>query len=99
MPELFKCTKCGKQLYNKHEQSQHEKECRGVTFNLDVLERLAKGESLEPRIGFDCVICGEVQIIPGPHNWGKEIVFPVCDNCKSDLKEIILLKRKKNGKA
>ena len=71
---------------------------------LDVIKQIASGTykpevvTVEAEVCFDCTICGEAQPINGAHNWGKEIVFPVCDNCKSDLKEIILNKRKKDEK-
>ena len=99
MADLFKCKKCGKQLGNKHEYENHEKVCKGAVVSMETIQLIAEkgieGLVSPAEICFKCVICGGSQIISEAHNWGKEIVFPICDNCKSDLKEIILTKRKK----
>lgn len=44
----------------------------------------------EYTIGFTCDICGETQNC----NYFTPIYFPVCDNCKSDLKKYVLSVRK-----
>lgn len=43
-------------------------------------------------IGFTCEICGEAQTTQFT-NYYPSNVFPVCDQCKSDLKEFVLEKR------
>ena len=101
MSELFKCRKCGKNLSNKFDKDNHEKDCQGASITFEAIQHIAeKGIEglMKAEICFECVICGDSQSIPELHSWGKEIIFPVCDNCKSDLKEIILEKRKKNGR-
>ncbi len=40
---------------------------------------------------FTCTICGDSQ----PCNYFAPIYFPVCDQCKKDLKEYVLSVRKK----
>ncbi len=44
--------------------------------------------------GFDCIICEEVQEVEtvGGH---FATTVPICDQCKSDLKEIVFKKRNK----
>jgi len=95
----FKCKKCGKDLPNKHEWEMHELNCKGVSFDMGMLEKIAAGgiESLSD-VAFECTICGEGQVLPKTYQPGVTQVFPVCDNCKSDLKDIILTKRKKDEK-
>ena len=91
----FKCPKCGQQLHSRTDLEIHEKHCEGATISMATIQNIASGNSVE--VCFDCVICGGSQPILGIHNWGREVIFPVCDNCKSDLKDIILTKRKNNG--
>lgn len=49
--------------------------------------------SVEGSIGFICLLCGGNQILPHDNH---KVTFPVCDECKKDLGEII--KEKRNGK-
>ena len=42
------------------------------------------------QIAFICQICGDKQ----PCIYFDKIHFPICDNCKSDLKDFVLSKRK-----
>lgn len=87
--------------------SVHTKEPKGMemeefkppeTISLDLIKRIAAGEfpksSEAESWGFTCEICEDVQTFNG----SVSHIFPICDNCKSDLKEIILIKRKNNGK-
>ena len=68
--------------------------------SMDLIKKIASGnfkpEVVAAEIGFECVLCEGTQIVPDGFNLGAHQVFPVCDNCKSDLKEIILTKRKKD---
>ena len=103
MSDLFKCVKCGKQLYNKHEQDAHEKDCKGASISMDIITMLATGGldalHIANKVGFTCAICGDIQTIDSIDEWRLQPLRDVCDNCKSDLKEILLTKRKKDGKA
>lgn len=45
-------------------------------------------------IGFECKICGEVQSISFSVGYSNNNIMPICNKCLSDLKEIILEKRK-----
>lgn len=61
---------------------------------MEIIQQIAN--DAPPPMGFLCEICGDFQELSNTHIWGKEIIFPVCDQCKADLKTIILNKRK-NG--
>lgn len=47
------------------------------------------GEVKAISIGFTCQICGDIQTIEDT----VKIDLPICDQCKKDLKEIIMNKR------
>ncbi len=49
------------------------------------------GNSTIVEMGFTCQICGNTQSLEYGY---PPSIFPVCDGCKKDLKEIILEKRK-----
>ena len=100
MSDLFKCKKCGKHLSNKHEHTAHERDCKGFSFTLDMIETIAeKGfEGLAPEFGFICQICGDTQKIESVEHLKLYNPPGMCDNCKSDLKDIILEKRKDERK-
>ena len=99
----FNCSKCGRKLNNKFDKESHEKECHGMSINLETIQLIAeKGiEGLVPpvKMGFTCQICGDMQVIETVEHYRLYKPEGMCDNCKRDLKEIILTKRKKNGKA
>jgi transposase-like protein len=103
MSDLFKCSKCGKKLNNKFDKESHEKECHGMSINLETIQLIAeKGiEGLTPPVtmGFKCDICGDFQPIDEIEMIRTKYMSLICDNCKKDLKEIILTKRKKNERA
>lgn len=81
------------------------------TISLEMIQKIASGDfkpevkivekevikEVPAQLGFTCIICGDTQIINHLQEYNKGIPG-VCDNCISDLKEIILLKRKKNEK-
>jgi len=92
----YKCRKCGAGFTTEHEQEIHEKHCKGISFTMDMIEKLANGEQLGT-LGFTCEFCGGVQQLDSVQ-LGKELIFPVCNNCKKDLKELILAKRKDERK-
>ena len=94
----FRCPKCGKSLKNKYDLESHIADCKGETFTLDMIEKIAKGESLEPELGFHCQICGENQKIESIEHLKLYQPAGMCDNCKRDLKDIILAKRKDERK-
>jgi hypothetical protein len=46
------------------------------------------------KVAFECQICGNIQALPNyisGHSF--PIQFPICNECKKDLKEIIIAKR------
>lgn len=88
------CVKCGKAFPSLSDMEFHVLTCNGASISMDVINTIAEGGSVDA-IGFTCELCGKIQNINELHNWGKEIIFPICDNCKNDLKEIILTKRQK----
>jgi len=93
----FVCGKCGKSFTSATLLKSHEKMCyKSSGISLSTIESIASGDAVT--VTFICELCGDSQSIPEEHNWGKEIVFPICDNCKSDLKDIILEKRKDERK-
>ena len=100
MSDIFACTKCGKKLNNKFDKESHEKDCHGMSINLETIQLIAREgiEGLNAKIGFTCQICGDTQVIESVEHYRLYIPEGVCDACKKDLKEIILTKRKKNGR-
>jgi predicted RNA-binding Zn-ribbon protein involved in translation (DUF1610 family) len=46
-------------------------------------------------VGFSCQICGDVQIVHDVAMINMNGHLAICDQCKNDLKEIIMQKRNK----
>ena len=66
----------------------------GVWVNVDSLisnNKTSICEIVPTQLAFTCQICGESQSFYG----NERIIFPICNNCKSDLKEYVLSVRKK----
>ena len=90
----MKCPKCDSEMIcdkttmGNPPQFIHEcKECGTLSYS-EVIE-FETHKIVPTEIAFTCVICGESQ----PCNYYAPIYFPVCDKCKSDLKDFVLSKR------
>ena len=72
---------------------------------MDIIAKLAEGglEALSSppveELSFKCFVCGGNQLVTSLVEYDVRAIKGICDNCISDLKEIILTKRKHNGKA
>lgn len=53
---------------------------------------LVAGTNEGMSIGFTCEICSGTQTLP-PAYYRVNQIFPVCDECKKDLKEFVVSKR------
>ena len=74
--------------------SDNEFKGAGVWIDIDSLLVKTSFETLKivpTETAFYCTICGDSQ----PCNYFATIYFPVCDQCKKDIKEYVLSVRKK----
>ena len=92
------CKWCDKPL-KAHEVAEHNINClnrpkreKPFAIPMSVIEDIASGK-FKATVSFICAICEEDQEIPDDHIFGKEIVFPVCNKCKKELKKFVLSKR------
>jgi len=100
----FKCPKCFATLHNKFELESHVPTCKGGSISMDIIAKLAEGglealHSAAPaELSFKCFICGGNKVVTSLAEYDVRAIKGICDNCINDLKDIILTKRKKNGK-
>lgn len=92
----MKCEKCNSEMIcdrttmGMPPQFIHEcKECGHIAYSK--LVEFATSRITPTELSFTCQICGDSQSFYG----NERIVFPICDKCKSDLKEYVLSVRKK----
>ena len=87
----YTCIKCGLRITDEEAYIEHRDNCNGATISMDTITRIAQGGT---SASFRCDICENSQSVPDSM-WRKQIIFPVCNQCKKDLRELVLTLRNK----